>query len=220
MLNKYYLRKLEDYVIWIVLIILLILLIIIILAIVYNNPIVNTTPLSNVIYVILGSILSGIITITWNVSFAKRADAKEKKEKEELKINAYGEILSALAEIASEGIQNLEVLRTNELYLHFLQTGFWEKSISSFQYNERDQEDFTLLMEIHLNVNLINRIIADRERLILEKTGEVGLINDMDAAIIKQIKVLNKKIAEYMKYVNETITPINLKNEIIEKDKN
>lgn len=209
-------RKLEENFLWIVLIILLIPLIIISAAITFNNSIVNTPPLSNVIYVTFGSLLSAIVTIIWNESFFKRTQKKEKqkelKMKKELKEKTFGETLSILSSVGSTGIHNLELIENRELYLHFLQTGFWELTISNIAYKERNSKEFILLDEINSTVNQVNRIIADRQVFILENR-EDGLIEELDKALITLINALNERIRDYMIYVKENVMPISLKDE-------
>lgn len=141
-----------------------------------------------------------------------RESKKELKEKMELKEKTFGKTLSILSSVGSTGISNIEEIDKKELYLHFLETGFWELSIANIDYRERDSTEFTLLEEINSIVNYVNRIIADRQEFILEKR-EAELIEELDNVLIYQINVLNEKIRDYMIYVKENVMPITLKDE-------
>lgn len=184
--------------------IVILLLIIILIILSYgliSNIIILTTPTGIAILVIIGSIISAIITIIWNEILFNRQKRleqdKEVKERNRLKDKTEEEIISSLYSIKTAVEKNQELIAKKEsvLQLHLLSTGFWELSISNVPLLTRDIDEFKLLQNIDIGVKYTNKLILDRQQFILNKTIEV---EEMNLIINENFEKILNNIKEYI----------------------
>jgi hypothetical protein len=190
-------EKIKQYNLLFVVTILMIL-IVVLFYIVKNYTIINS--LSNSIYVIIGSLISGIVTIIWNESLFRRTRNLEKENEIQEIQKTYDEIISLLSSIKVSIIENIGLLEKNkEIFeLHLLSTGFWELSISKIPLKDQTEEAFRLLQNIDIGTKYNNRLILDRQELMVNQDTNVKL-RIMNETLMENFQILLHNINEYTK---------------------
>lgn len=134
-------ENIKKYTLLIAVIVIISLLLLILYIITYYPKILN--PYIDAFYVIIGSLISGFVTIIWNETLFRRNKRVEEErrlnESETIKQQAQDEILSILSAIKEATDENISLLREKEdiFELHLLSTGFWELSISNIPLYHR-----------------------------------------------------------------------------------
>ncbi|MGP8023866.1 MAG: hypothetical protein ACLQG5_06235 [Methanobacterium sp.] len=183
-----WINKIEVDFFWILVLALIIPIIIILIPIIKNYQVPTT------VYIILGTLLSALITIFWNEFIIKRNRKLEEQK-------TWDKIISMLYSIRKASELNLELIKENSTHLHLLQTGFWELSISNISLKDREDDEFEILQDTYLGVNMVNELILNRQEFLFKLLYQPGPKYDsrrIDDALISDINGLLQNISHYI----------------------